>query len=131
MGKIHVLYVQEKKIKNKKKIVTLGSMIDTMVPDTYEMDYTSIKEDIFDKIDQFQPKIVHIFQSNACDIVDLVTNIKQSHPEIIIFVSLSDAVSNPLEMMEELKAAGVYKSYGLTLIMETLIHDMFVALNME
>ena len=131
MDKIKVLYIQEKKIKRKGNNMTLGDVINTMVPDTYEMDYISAKENIREKIDTFQPQIIHISQSNTFDILNMVKEIRAIMPTVVIMVCLSDGVKNPQRLMDELKDAGVYKCYGLTLVIETLIHDMFVSLNME
>ncbi len=131
MEKIKVLFIQEKKIKNKAKVVTLGDVIEKQVPGTYEFDYISIKENIIGKIDQFQPQIIYIGQSKAFDIFELVKRIKELFPAAVILASLSDSVKDQQKMIEKLKEAGVYKCYYSTLIIETLVHDMFVALNME
>lgn len=95
------------------------------------MDYISIKENIIGKLEQFQPQIIYIGQSKAFDILELVTRIKELFPEMVVIVNLSDNVSDQQELIVKLKEAGVYKCYYSTLIVETLIHDMFVALNME
>lgn len=131
MDKIRVLYVQEKRIKEKDKAMTIGGVIDSMVPDTYEMDYIGIKENILKKVEAFKPHIIHISQSPKVDILEMVNNIRKTFPSIVIFVSISDHVSNQQEVILQLKDAGVYKCYGFTLVIENLIHDMFVALNME
>ena len=131
MDKIKVLYIQEKKNKRKSNNMTLGDVINTMVPDTYEMDYVSAKENIIAKLEAFNPRIIHISQSNAFDILGMVKSIRELMATVVIMVCLSDGVKDPQRLMEELKEAGVYKCYGLTLVIETLIHDMFVSLNME
>lgn len=131
MGKIKVLFIQEKKIKNKAKVFTLGDIIEKLVPDTYEIDYISIKENIVEKIDQFKPQIIYIGQSKAFDILELVMRIKELFPLTVILANLSDRVNDQQELIIKLKEAGVYKCYYSTLIIETLVHDMFVALNME
>lgn len=131
MEKINILFIQDRKIKKKRNTVTLGDMINKQIPDTYEIDYISVKENMIGKIEQFQPQIIYIFQSNAFDILELVKRIKEEFPEVVILTNLSDGVKSPQKMMAELKDAGVYKCYHSTLILETLIHDMFVALNME
>lgn len=131
MEKIKMLFIQEKKVKNKEKVLLLGDIIEKEVPDTYEIDYISIKENIIGKIDQFQPQIIYIGQSKAFDILELVTRIKERFPGVVILANISDNVSDQQELIIKLKEAGVYKCYYSTLIVETLVHDMFVALNME
>lgn len=43
MEKINILFIQDRKIKKKRNTVTLGDMINKQVPDTYEIDYISVK----------------------------------------------------------------------------------------
>lgn len=131
MEKIKVLFIQEKKVKNKKKVLTLGDVIEKQIPDTYEIDYISIKENVIKKIGDFQPQILFICQSKAFDILEWVMKIKELFPLIVVLVNISDNVKEQQEMIVKLKDAGVYKCYYSTIIIETLIHDMFVALNME
>ncbi len=131
MEKIKMLFIQEKKVKNRAKTLLLGDVIEKLVPDTYEIDYISIKENIIGKIDQFQPQIIYIGQSKAFGILELVMRIKELFPWMVILANLSDRVGDQQELIIKLKEAGVYKCYYSTLIVETLVHDMFVALNME
>lgn len=131
MRKINVLFIQGKKIKHRANVITLGDMIEKLVPDTYEIDYVSVKEDVIKKINQFRPQIIYIFQNNSFDILSMVMRIKEMFPEAVILANISDSISRPQEVMAELKEIGVYKCYHSTLILETLVHDMFVALNRE
>lgn len=131
MEKIKVLFIQEKLIKNRAKVLTLGDLIEKEVPDTYEIAYVSTKEDVIGKIDQYRPQIIFVGQGKSFDILELVKRIRESFPLVIILVNLSNMVSEEQEMIFKLKEAGVYKCYSSTLSLDTLIHDMFVALNME
>ena len=126
-----MLFIQEKKIKNKAKAFLLGDSIEKEVPDTYEFDYVSTKEDIIEKLEQFRPRIVYIGLSKAYDIVEMVRRIKELFPEVVIFTILPDYITDPQELLLKLEEAGVYKCYYADLILNTLIHDMYVALNME
>ena len=76
MEKIRVLFIQEKKIK-KGKMITLGDLIENEVPDTYQVDYVSAKENILDKVKTFEPKIIFIAQSIAYDIFSLIKKIME------------------------------------------------------
>ena len=131
MEKIKVLFIQEKRIKNKEKVVTLGDIIEKEVPDTYEIDYVSIKDNVMGRIKEFSPQILLIAQSKAIDVLGLVKEVKESFPSVVILVNLSVAADSEQEMMRKLKAAGVYKCYSSMLSVDSLIHDMFVSLNME
>lgn len=130
MKKINVLFIQEKKIK-KGKMITLGDLIENEVPDTYQMDYVSAKENILEKAQKFKPQIIFISQSAAYDIFGLIKQIKESDPEVVILVNLTTAVESEKKTIEVLKELGVYKCYSSVLSVDSLVHDMFVSLNME
>lgn len=130
MEKIRLLFIQEKKIK-KGKMLTLGDMIENEVPDTYKIDYVSAKENIFDKVKKFGPQIVFIGDSKAYDIFDLINKIKGLDARIVIFVNIVTDAESEHKTMDKLKKFGVYKCYSSQLSLDSLIHDMFVSLNME
>ncbi len=130
MEKIRVLFIQEKKIK-KGKMITLGDLIENEVPDTYQVDYVSAKENILDKVKTFEPKIIFIAQSAAYDIFSLIKKIKEIEPEVVVLVNLTTAVETEQKTIDELKELGVYKCYSSVLSVDSLVHDMFVSLNME
>lgn len=130
MEKIRVLFIQEKKIK-KGKMITLGDLIENEVPDTYQVDYVSAKENILDKAKKFEPKIIFIAQSTAYDIFRLIKELREIDPEVVVLVNLTTAVETEQKMIDELKALGAYKCYSSVLSVDSLVHDMFVALNME
>lgn len=130
MEKIRLLFIQEKKIK-KGKMLTLGDMIENEVPDTYEIDYVSAKENILDKVKKFDPQIVFIGNSKAYDIFDLINKIKGLDSGIVIFVNIVTDAESEHKTMDKLKEFGVYKCYSSQLSLDSLVHDMFVSLNME
>lgn len=130
MEKIRVLFVQEKKIK-KGKMITLGDLIENEVPDTYQVDYVSAKENILDKVKGFEPKIIFIAQSTAYDVFSLIKQFKEGNPDVVILVNLTAAVETEQKIIETLMNLGVYKCYSSVLSVDSLVHDMFVSLNME
>ena len=130
MEKIRVLFVQEKKIK-KGKMITLGDLIENEVPDTYQVDYVSAKENILDKVKGFEPKIIFIAQSTAYDVFSLIKKFKEGNPDVVILVNLTAAVEAEKKIIETLMNLGVYKCYSSVLSVDSLVHDMFVSLNME
>ena len=130
MEKIRVLFVQEKKIK-KGKMITLGDLIENEVPDTYQVDYVSAKENILDKVKGFEPKIIFIAQSTAYDVFSLIKQFKEGNPDVVILVNLTAAVEAEQKIIETLMNLGVYKCYSSVLSVDSLVHDMFVSLNME
>lgn len=131
MEKIKVLFIQEKKIKNKSNVITLGDLIKNEVPDTYEIDYVSVKEDVMSRMKKYNPQIVFIAQSKTFDILDLVRVIKETYPSMVILVNLATVADLEQEMVRRLKDLGVYKCYSSTLSVDSLVHDMFVSLNIE
>ena len=130
MEKIRVLFVQEKKIK-KGKMITLGDLIENEVPDTYQVDYVSAKENILDKVKGFEPKIIFIAQSTAYDVFSLIKQFKEGNSDVVILVNLTAAVEAEKKIIETLMNLGVYKCYSSVLSVDSLVHDMFVSLNME
>ena len=130
MEKIRVLFVQEKKIK-KGKMITLGDLIENEVPDTYQVDYVSAKENILDKVKGFEPRIIFIAQSTAYDVFSLIKKFKEGNPDVVILVNLTAAVEAEKKIIETLMNLGVYKCYSSVLSVDSLVHDMFVSLNME
>lgn len=129
MAKIKVLFIQEKKIK--KGAISLSDLIENEVPDTYEFEHVSAKEDIIGKVAGFHPQIVFVSNSKAYDIFDLVQKIKELDSEIVILAMVYTNLGSEREMMDGLTETGVYKCYTSQLSVDSLIHDMFVSLNME
>jgi len=129
MDKIKVLFIQEKKLK--KGAITISDLIENEVPDTYEFDHVSAKENIMGKVAEFHPQIVFISNSKAYDIFELVQKIKELDSEIVILAMVFTDFGSEREMMDRLTEMGVYKCYTSQLSVDSLIHDMFVSLNME
>lgn len=61
----------------------------------------------------------------------MVRKTKERCPQSVLFTLLPDDAKDQQEMTLRLKEAGVYKCYYTTLVVNTLVHDMYVALNME
>ena len=129
MTRIKVLFIQEKKFK--KGAITISDLIENEVPDTYEFEHVSAKEDIIGKVSEFHPQIVFISNSKAYDIFELVQKIKDLDSEIVILAMVFTDFGSEREMMDRLTEMGVYKCYTSQLSVDSLIHDMFVSLNME
>ena len=128
--KIKLLFIQEK-IVHKANALTLGDLIEKQAPDTYEMDRVSAKEDILGKVKEFGPQIVMISDCKSYDVFDLIKKIKELDSKIVILVSVLADAGEEHERMERLKEIGVYKCYTSRLSVDSLIHDMFVSLNLE
>ena len=116
MEKIRVLFIQEKKIKNKAKQLLLGDVIESQDPGTYEFDYIGIKENITAKLEQFQPQIIYISMSKKFDLFEMVRKTKERCPQSVLFTLLPDDAKDQQEMTLRLKEAGVYKCYYTTLV---------------
>lgn len=131
MKKIKVMFMLEKQIKKRAGTITLGDLIDKEVPDTYDFVYACVKDDIIEKVASEKPKILFMAQSKALDLLGSVKKIKERFPEIIIIVNLEASLENEQEVAEKLTEIGVYKCYSTAFSIDALIHDMFVAMNME
>ncbi len=129
MPKIKVLFIQEKKVK--KGAISLSDLIENEVLDTYEFGHVSAKGNIMGKVADFHPQIVFISNSKAYDIFELVEKIKEFDSESVILAMVYTNLGSEREMMDKLAEMGVYKCYTSQLSVDSLIHDMFVSLNME
>lgn len=130
MEKIKVLFVQEKRAR--KNFPLLVECFENEAPDTYEMTDVGTKENIVAKLEEFKPHIVIIMQnSRNVNVYDIAQKIKNTFPQQIIFVSLLDTIGNQEKVIQDLKDVGVYKCYFSAMLIDTLIHDMYVALNRE
>ena len=127
----------------KKKILSIGNkkwksrdvenwnhLIEEYAPGLYE-NYRAIGErEAIEQVKQLQPEI--IMMTNRMEgVLELLSKIKQIHPEGAVFVVLAEAEDDEQAAMDEFKARGAYKCYSTPLSMDTLVHDMYVALNME
>lgn len=134
MEKIKVLFIQSQRIKKSTKIKTLGDLIEKESPDTYEFINVCSKDNVIEQVTEQKPKIVflsHKEQKKYANALELVKEIKSQHPSVAIFILLSDMIGDEQELINEFNAAGAYKCYLSTLVLDTLIHDMYVALNLE
>ena len=106
------------------------ALIEKYAPDMYDF-LTSIGEsDTIKQVAKFQAEIVIIFNEKSVSTLDLLKEIKQTHPlvPVLIILSMKD---DEQAVIDEFMACGAYKCYPQPMIIDTIIHDMFVALNME
>lgn len=128
-AKIKVLNIYQKKIKVNRK--TISDLIETMVPDMYEFTTGYIGTNIIDEIKNLCPQIVFLWQCESKYMLDLIKRIKEIDPSVAIFAFVPDIVDNEQKLIDEYMAAGVYKCLLSTISLDSLIHDMYVALNLE
>lgn len=131
MEKIKVLFVQLKRIKKNAKVRTMGDVIEMIAPDAYECSHICYKDDIMGTITELKPEIVFLHNHKSIDALKLVKEIKSLHPSTVLFVMLSDMDDDDQETMDRFLEAGAYKCCISTLSMDMLVHDMYVALNLE
>ena len=129
--KIKVFFVHSKKMKPKASKETLEYLIEREAPDTYEFFDGYCGENIIEQVENQRPEIVFLSQNKSIDALELVKRLKSVHPSTVVFVILSDMIDDEQETIDEYMAAGAYKCYFATLVLDTLVHDMHVALNLE
>ena len=131
--KIKVLFTHPKKLKQKTKRIKLGDLIEKESPDMYEFIYAYGEEDSINQVDKFRPEIIFINQVDKQieESLGLLKKIKHLHPPVIVFIVLANIVEDEQETIDEYMAAGAYKCLFSTMVLETLVHDMYVALNLE
>jgi DNA-binding NarL/FixJ family response regulator len=131
--KIKVLFTNSQKLAKKRKGISLGDMIERETPEMYEFYYAFGEEDIMKQVSKFKHEIVFISQidKKIDDSIGLLKKIKQLHPRIVVFAILPNTVDDEQETIDRYISCGTYKCLSETIILETLVHDMYVALNLE
>lgn len=104
-------------------------LMEIYAPEMYEMIYAVGEKQALIQVEQLQPEII-MLPDNMKDALGLLIRIKQIHPKEVVFVMVG-TVEDEQEVFDEFKAHGAYKCYTSPLSMDTLTHDMYVALNME
>ena len=129
--KIKVLFTHSKKQKQKTSKKKLEDLIEREAPDMYEFICGYGEEEIIKQVDKFRPEIIFISPDKLMDALGLLKKIKQLHPPAAVFIILTNIVDDEQETIDEYMVAGAYKCFSSTMVLETLIHDMYVALNLE
>lgn len=89
-------------------------------------------EDTIERVEALRPEIIWIHQEQPMDCSDLVKEIKRIHPAAVIFMMLIGVYEDEQEVMDTYTALGAYKCYFIPpMMLDTLVHDMHVALNLE
>lgn len=131
MEKIRVLFVQTKKVRKSATVRTLGDIIEMAAPDAYEFSYVYGKSNLLGTVDEVRPEIVFLPTQKSVNALELVKEIKALYPSTAIFIMLSGREEDEQKTVEDFRAAGAYKCCLPTLSIEGLVHDMYVALNLE
>ena len=131
--KIKLLSVGKKKAKTE-NLKSWERTVERYAPDMYELIYSAGEKDTLKKVDEFRPEIVlilpSILQNNLTDGLRLLKELKQLHSMAAVFVNLG-MVDDEQETIEAFMGCGAYKCYTVPLVMDSLFHDMYVALNLE
>ena len=128
-AKKKILSIGNKKWKSK-DVENWDNLMEEYAPGLYD-NYRAVGEkEAIEQVKQLQPEII-MMTNRTKGVLELLTKKKQIHPEGAVFVTLADAVDDEQAAMDEFKARGAYKCYSNPLSVDTLVHDMYVALNME
>lgn len=131
--KIKLLSVGKKRAKQD-NLRNWEKTVNSYAPEMYELFYTAGESDTLYLINNLHPEIVlllpSLFKKNCMDGILLVEKIKKIDNDIKVFVNLG-LVDEEQEAIEAYILKGAYKCYTPPLIMDTLFHDMYVALNLE
>lgn len=129
--KIKVLFVRSKKRKQRATAKSLEDLIELEAPDTYAFIDGYDREGIMEQVAVQKPEIVFLSQGKSLNALALLKEIKAIHPSAAVFVVLSNRIEDEQEAIDEYMAAGAYKCYFSTLVLDTLVHDMYVSQNLE
>lgn len=128
MEKIKLLSVGNKKMKTSEK-QSWEALVDRYAPELYQNFYAVDEKEALKIAKEIKPEII-IVANIMKNTLELVKILKQVNPDGVILVVLG-MVEDEQEATEAFKAQGAYKCYPAPLSMDTLIHDMYVALNLE
>ena len=133
--RIKVLSISTKKkarkIKKSENSVSLGEFIERYAPGMYTF-HDAYACDAIEAVETLRPEIIWINQEASKDYTNLVKEIKRAHPTVAIFMLLHGACDDEQEVMNAYSSCGAYKCCFLPpVIIDTLVHDMYVALNLE
>lgn len=129
--KIKVLFIHPRKRRRKTSAKTLTTLIQMEVPDLYEFSDVYLSEDIIGQVEKQRPEIIFMCQHKSFNAIETLKKIKQVHSSAAVFVVLSNMIKDEQETINAFLSAGAYKCYFATLVIDTLIHDMYVCLNLE
>ena len=125
--KIKILSVGHKKIK-KEESQNWDRLLERYAPGVYETINAVGEKEAINQTVLFAPKIIMISEKIK-DPMGLLKKIKSILPNATVFIMLS--IADDDEIIHDYIANGAYKCYTIPLVMDTLMHDMYVSLNME
>lgn len=128
MEKIKLLSIAKKRMKGE-ELKDFKKLIEEYAPDMYEVFHTVGEQESVQTIIDIRPEII-LLSDNLKNSLGLMRIIKQIHPTSVIFVLLS-IVDDEQSAIESYMLEGAYKCYSPPIVVDSLIHDMYVALNLE
>lgn len=128
MQKIKLLSIGNKKLKPVDK-ANWEKLIERYAPDLYEYSYAIGDKEAIKQVTNLKPEIIMV-TNDMKDSLGLVEKIKEINPAGAVFVVLG-LVDDEQEASDAFKERGAYKCYSVPLSLDTLTHDMYVALNLE
>jgi DNA-binding NarL/FixJ family response regulator len=126
--KIKFLLISDKKLKPE-GIKHWKDHVERYAPDMYDTINAIGNEEGIKQVDKLRPEIIMLMGSFK-DTLGLIKKIKQLHPPAAVFI-FQEMVDDEQETIDEYIACGAYKCYFPPLAFDTLIHDMYVSLNLE
>ena len=131
--KINVLEIFKGKVvpKGVKGKSSLVSFIEHVEPDMYEFSFAAGETNAIIQVDKLRPDIIFMPHDKSINSFELLKNIKQLHPTAPVFILINTMIDDEQEVINEYMASGAYKCYLPPLNIDTLVHDMYVSLNLE
>lgn len=111
--------------------ISMAECIEQLVPGMYTFREV-YAGDAVETAETLRPEIIWILLEASGDCLDLLEKLKRVHPEAAVFVMFVGPTEDEQEVINAYSASGAYKCYFLPpFILNTLVHDMYVALNLE
>ena len=132
MERIKVLSVITEKRRYKACKITINDIIEKECPNTYEFKVVFKGQNIIEQINQYRPKIVFLPHDGLIDTLGLLKQIQRLQYSTVVFILLSDRILEDEQItIDTFIDAGAYKCVFPTFSINSLVHDMYVSLNLE
>ncbi len=133
MEKKIILTVVKKirKLKKKEQNMSLEAVIEDKTKGLYEF-RKAIYSNAVETVKKINPNIVWLFDDGKFDVDTILKEIHSINSQIAIFIMVTGNYEDEQEVGDYFVSLGAYKCYFIPpLLLDSLIHDMYVALNME
>ena len=128
-NRVNLLLIANKK-RRSAEVENTKRLFEEYAPGLYNIFHLVGTEDVVNQIIDLKPGII-VLNDDVNNSLELTKQIKQILPNTAIFIFMLSIVDDEQEAIDEYMSSGAYKCYLPPIVMDTMIHDMYVSLNLE